>query len=932
MKDSTTVTVNKPIKWYNKEVKIDLKKLLIALTKSVLMFKFKPLTPVDGMKELTDMFNAFELKKDVSGLAYTLLLKAMVNAAHNLAKENIHLFNEEIQSLPELYDDPTYVQFLDEMNAILEAKEISISSETFKNPHSIPFLQDFVEFFQKWLVYFGIDDNSSKIISYRLPAYFVLALNDEWRSDPSNYELITKKTKTPFTEAAKRELEWERYNAFLQQQTEQPIFDEPFSLKQIFIPLRAYYYQKEGGSKDSISITAENERMNRIPVELNNELEKWLSTKEPRDCIRFLSGGPGSGKSSFAKIWAAYISEQRLFKVLFIPLHLLDLQGDMVDSIGKYVQLNADLKFSFNPLTGETNKLLIILDGLDELSQQGVVANEIAGRFITFVNNYNLYTNRENNIRTLFLITGRELSIQGNTNQFRIDKQILHLLPYKIEISFFEKLSTEQMRLIEIDQRNDWWIKYGLLKGKNFLKMPEGLNLKRLDEITEQPLLNYLVALSVERDKIKFTTQTNLNDIYRDLLEGVYERAYEKRQHKIIELLTLKDFCRILEEIAVSAWHGGDTRTTSVKQIERHIEKNNLKPLLERFKTDAKSGIIRLLTAFYFREFGIQDGEQTFEFTHKSFGEYLTAVRLVKQVERISKQLNIKKANYDDGWDEESALNVWLEMTGKTAMDDYLFSFVKDEVACYDNGTLVSFQKSCSQLLSYVINNGMPMLKERKSNKEENSITRNASETLLALHSALAIQTKSKSSLDINSRTAFGAWFSSLQLQRNGSKNVLAFNCLNYLHIRRACLDMIDFYRANISNSIFDGCELNYSILFLCNAHHTTFKKCKLEGASFQKANLDRTEFRECSMRNAVFKESNLINTLIKDSDLTGADFKGVIFEDISLEGTNLMTSIRLTGSKNREQILKYINFHNSGQLELDLFEEPIPIIPKKNE
>jgi|GEM_PF-2638867 hypothetical protein len=52
MQDTTFVSVNRPIKWYNKVVKIDFKKLFIALTKSVLMFKFK--TPVDGFKELTD--------------------------------------------------------------------------------------------------------------------------------------------------------------------------------------------------------------------------------------------------------------------------------------------------------------------------------------------------------------------------------------------------------------------------------------------------------------------------------------------------------------------------------------------------------------------------------------------------------------------------------------------------------------------------------------------------------------------------------------------------------------------------------------------------------------------------------------------------------------------------------------------------------------
>ena len=56
-------------------------------------------------------------------------------------------------------------------------------------------------------------------------------------------------------------------------------------------------------------------------IDLETELEKWLDKSDKHDAIRIISGGPGSGKSSLTKIWAAKLSAQGKIKVLFVPLH-----------------------------------------------------------------------------------------------------------------------------------------------------------------------------------------------------------------------------------------------------------------------------------------------------------------------------------------------------------------------------------------------------------------------------------------------------------------------------------------------------------------------------------------------------------------------------------------------------------------------------------
>jgi hypothetical protein len=68
-----------------------------------------------------------------------------------------------------------------------------------------------------------------------------------------------------------------------------------------------------------------------------------------------------------------------------------------------------------------------------------------------------------------------------------------------------------------------------------------------------------------------------------------------------------------------------------------------------------------LLTAFYFRQSGHDhSGDKTFEFTHKSFGEYLTARRIVQEVQYIHRKLEDRYNDPYEDWDERRALHRWV--------------------------------------------------------------------------------------------------------------------------------------------------------------------------------------------------------------------------------------------------------------------------------
>jgi hypothetical protein len=589
------IKVEKHRSVWRKEIKANPKGLFMSLSKATingLFLKWDELAK-NGVEVLADL--GLEAKSgEIAGL---LIVRSLMRAMEDLLKENKELLIKKPDNLKPLYD---------EINSSLEQGELVIDRTFFQRPKDLPIVQAAKVGFAKWLEEFVEKKVEAENISNRLPAYFVFALNEEWRTHKQDYAALKEELDTPFTQASEREQGWLRYRAWLQKRVDEPMFLESFSLKQVYVPLRAYYKREvEGQPEQKLERgIVERKQYERVVVDLNKELETWLQEPKQDDAIRLISGGPGSGKSSFAKIFAAQQAEKGEIPVLFIPLHLFKISDDLVKAVGEFVQLERFLPH--NPLDrvdGES-RLLIIFDGLDELSMQGKVAEEAAKQFVEEVR-YQVDRFNAHALRLQVLICGRELVVQANHSKFRKPHQILHILPYFVaEEERNSENYVDEKTLLEEDQRQLWWQSYGEAKGKAYSGLPAELDKPNLVEITAQPLLNYLVALSIERDKLQFSEETNLNQIYGDLLEAVYERGYEKQGYRVIEGIEKHEFIGILEEIALACWHGVG-RTTTVREIENYCDNGGLKEVLHRFqasfKEDSKASITRLLTAFYFR-------------------------------------------------------------------------------------------------------------------------------------------------------------------------------------------------------------------------------------------------------------------------------------------------------------------------------------------
>ncbi|MBE9156831.1 pentapeptide repeat-containing protein [Nodosilinea sp. LEGE 06152] len=913
------ITPKKPTSIWKRPLQVKFGDLATALGKVAITGSFGlwPETASGGV----DILAALGIQGDeVGAIAWMLVQRSLLQAMSELTGE----------CKTDLIDkSPNFKLLCEQLDHALENSELSLDPKFFNRPKQLPVVEEVKAPFRQWLQTYGLSPQQAQSLADRLPRYFVFALNEQWRANPTDYVLLQQSLGGPFEAANERELAWMRYAAWLQRRVDEPMFAEAFGLRQVYIPLRAYYECKIEPSKSDdlyYSATRQDETTLRFVVDLQTAVLDWLDKAEKDDAIRIICGGPGCGKSSFGRMLAAYLTETEKLPVLFIPLHQFDPSGDLVDALNNFLRTDLDSILPPNPLKkgNSEQQLLLIFDGLDELAMQGKVAAQVAQDFVREVQKKLLAFNRTE-ARVFALISGRDPAIQTIKTEFRKVGQVLHVLPYfqteeERRKHNYSKKEEEEQKLLQQDQRQTWWQTYGQLKGKDYAKMPEELNQGKLIEITAQPLLNYLVALSYDRNEINFSAESNLNIIYNDLLTQVYQRDWEGYKHPALGNIEKKDFIRILEEIAVACWHGNG-RTATIRRIADRCASGTLKRVLEIFEGGANEGVTRLLTAFYFRQSDIQGSEATFEFTHKSFAEYLIARRIVLELNLIQEEFSRHCENIDVGWDEKECLKRWITLCGIIELDKYILIFLRAEVACQDISKILSWQKVLCEIFAFGLRYGMPMeyLKDRPGLLIEIQMSQNSEFALLACINACSRVSKVALKIDWPSSHCFSKWIRIIQAQSSkyNPKSIIR-DCLNYLDFHGCNLSGLNLTSFNLEGSIFEMAQFNNSNLEGVNLTHAnlakaSFCEANLSNSILRNAKMNGVDLSEAILRSADFGLSNLENSILCGSDISYArmnhtNLTNVDFGASNASGTDFLhadlTNATFTGSK-----LSYSNF-----------------------
>ncbi|PQO35327.1 hypothetical protein DTL21_10910, partial [Bremerella cremea] len=861
----------------------------------------------DLVADFAEAATAFGIATPPEQLAWRLVERSLQRAVIALVHEGSDLF-----AMLDISDTKAE-KATDSIGMAMEQTSVTIDGNFFAQPGNMPVVQWVQSTLTNWLLGLGFEQNRAETLSARLPSYFTFAVQEEWRKHNETYEPLREFLDTPFARASERQEQWILYTAWLSQQADQRMFDETFSVRQVYVRLRASFVKKKSEDRSSARMEVDRERPREQVVWLDECLNAWLEAWNRDDPIRVLSGGPGSGKSAFARLFAADVAASGKCRVVYVPLHLFDLKADLTAAVHAFCDGNEYLPNDvLDSKLGEP-RLMLIFDGLDELEKQGKMAAQVASEFVAEVRRT---VDRVNQVgpRLVVLLCGRPVAVQAGESVLHRDEQILHLLPYVLTDEDTARYD-DPLGVLGTDQRDEWWANYGKCVGKAYAKLPDALGRYDFREITAQPLLNYLVALSYDRGKLDFSKAFNLNAVYRDLIDAVYERGYEKRPNRSIEGLELKKFVRVLEEVGLAAWHG-DGRTTTVKNIETRCSKTNVvKQALTQFAGDAEAGVTRLLTAFYFRQHGEIEGDKTFEFTHKSFGEYLTACRLIRELKLIHEELHRRDEGAEGGFDEQQSLERWADLCGPTEITHDLYRFLRQEVATYPRDEVVGWQKSCIRLINHLLRHAMPMEKLSKLStfKELDRQARNAEESLLAALNSCAEHTKKISEIKWPEETSFGAWLSRLSPQRTNASNRVALESLSFLRISFQVIDVQDLYWANLRESQLDhvnaalatfgfselaranlaganlaGANLTDANLKDANLNGVNLEEANLAAARLIDANLARANLAAANLAGADLEEANLAGARLTDANLTDANLEGANLKGANLEGANL--------------------------------------------
>ena len=472
---------------------------------------------------------------------------------------------------------------------------------------------------------------------------------------------------------------WAKNNASLirdVEDTQLPLFDlgedcPKVTLESVYTPVHAWY----AGAK------AKDEREPpKIGVDADAEIRRWLKDKEA-EAIRFISGEPGRGKSSFAKMLAAGIArdDKADVNVLLINIrymrnwspavsvvqHAIRTLKPHPDELDVGIVLPPDFSL---PSWATAKNVLLILDGLDELALPDSAAEgRIYAAFTAKLEeDLSRLKTAKPGINWRAIILGRAPAA-GAGDEAADTSRRLHLCA--LTEPQFES-AKDGVSESNADRRLDAWARYQTILGFDD-SHNDRVQDSAIAEITAEPLfLGQLARLALEAPET-LAAATTKAALFHELFGIYWQREKAIRgAGKPGGFKDRDDFEHCFELLALATWRKGDGRALTVKEATEALADT---PYANRLTPGDKQtdALPAFLSSFFISDARFADGAG-FEFTHKSFADYL----YVRHMVRFLRDL------LPDGPENSAArLQDWAKLTANHPMTSPVTNFLRDEIA-----------------------------------------------------------------------------------------------------------------------------------------------------------------------------------------------------------------------------------------------------------
>ncbi|MGE4557702.1 MAG: hypothetical protein AB7D07_12860 [Desulfovibrionaceae bacterium] len=233
----TTANIAKqPASVWNRTVRFDYKKLLISAGKVAL--NLGAMNWSGAAKDILASFASVSLEALTwREQAWVLAHRALTNCLFEIISQSSDAFlNVAGQRLSE----SDLEQFAQQVAASMNDVETTIDQTFFNRPGELPFVKVIQERFAPWFAKLGLSDAQVGDFRHRIPDAFTNALHEEWLTNFPAYQKIRDAVDSPFLGAMEEQASRNRYNAWLKTLPNEPVFQQSFPLRDIYLPLRAY--------------------------------------------------------------------------------------------------------------------------------------------------------------------------------------------------------------------------------------------------------------------------------------------------------------------------------------------------------------------------------------------------------------------------------------------------------------------------------------------------------------------------------------------------------------------------------------------------------------------------------------------------------------------------------------------------------------------
>ena len=675
---------------------------------------------------------------------------------------------------------------------------------------------------------------------------------------PDAFEKLHKALDTNTSELGERTKIWHDYTDFLTDQIErEPIFGQDrggLTLKDVFVPLRCFWTErvrdKSVPARDDHE--PKSKRVHRIRW-LNNELRDWALSPDKNDNLRVVTGGPGSGKSSSGLILARDLARSGMVNIYLIRLQRLDISQSIQDIVEQFTQGRVHDPNPFEWLKYEFKPLILIFDGLDEVAPPEAGSAEATRTFLSQLRE-ELRRRNERALSIKAIALGRPEAAERAARDMRLDpQQLLHVLPL-IDLSddhtafvldsdrdYYKHILTDEEfedpeQIMAKDHRLDFW-PLSRSAGNCPETPPDGLLGDELKDLTQEPLLFYLLIYSGLAGENWQKAAQNRNLIYEEIFKRVHERDLARPEGVSTSLGSgdkerRDNFFTLMECLGLAAWRNGG-RSGTETDFEALREKYASPKQQDKFNNIPAANLKNVALQFFTRPSEIAPGE--FGFVHKSFGEYLTARALVNAADRWAiKSQELSHAEF---------AKRWLSLTGEQPITGAIQGFLHAETnlrfASYNpkaaQDEAASIVSTLSNVFSHTMEHGFPahdaVVNGTWRDREQHQ--RNAEESLFALiqawaepaffKAASAVGPKGPIKIKWPSRTSASNFMHRLVQQRTlyGQRPLTTFQGLDlksqnfifadlsFYDLRGAVLHRAGLHRADLRGAVLRGAEFS---------------------------------------------------------------------------------------------------------------------------